>query len=41
MTITISNDSASVFARGNAQLENGLIVWLEIAPQHPSTTPTI
>lgn len=41
MTITISNDSASVFARGYAHTENGLIVWLEIAPQHPKLTGAI
>ena len=41
MTITISNESASVFARGYAHTENGLIVWLEIAPQHPKLTGVI
>jgi hypothetical protein len=41
MTITISNDSASVFARGYAHTENGLIAWLEIAPQHPKLTGAI
>ena len=41
MTITISNDSASAFARGYAHTENGLIVWLEIAPQHPKLTGAI
>jgi hypothetical protein len=41
MTTTISNDSASVFARGYAHTENGLIVWLEIAPQHPKLTGAI
>jgi len=41
MTITISNDSASVFARGYVHTENGLLVWLEIAPQHPKLTGTI
>lgn len=41
MTITISNDSASVFARGYVHTENGLIVWLEIVPQHPKLTGAI
>ena len=47
MTITISNDSASVFARGYAHTEErctgeaSVIVWLEIAPQHPKLTGAI
>jgi hypothetical protein len=41
MTITISNDSGSVFARGYAHTENGQNVWLEIAPQHPKVTGAI
>jgi hypothetical protein len=41
MTITISNESASVFARGYAHTENGLLVWLEIVPQHPKLTGAI
>ena len=41
MTITISNDSASAFVRGYAHTEDGLLVWLEIAPQHPKLTGAI
>jgi hypothetical protein len=47
MTITISNDSASVFARGYAHTEErrtgeaSVIVWLEIPPQHPKLTGAI
>lgn len=35
MTIHISNPSASVTVRSYAHTEEGLIVWLELAPQHP------
>ena len=41
MTITIANDSAAVYARGYAHTQNGLLVWLEIAPQHPKLTGAI
>lgn len=35
MTIHISNSSASVTVRSYAHTEDGLVVWLELAPQHP------
>lgn len=34
-TIRIQNDSASVLVRGYAYTGDGLLVWLEMAPQHP------
>jgi hypothetical protein len=41
MTITIANESAQVFVRSYAHTKDGLIVWLEIAPQHPKLTGAI
>ena len=43
MTITISNESASVFVRGYAHTENGLLVWLEIADERSlfASTPML
>lgn len=35
MSIRISNASASALVRGYAHTEDGLLVWLELAPQHP------
>lgn len=41
MPIRIENESASAFVRGYAHTEDGLIVWLELAPQHPKVTGAI
>jgi hypothetical protein len=41
MTIQISNESASAFVRGYAHTEDGLLVWLEMAPHHPKVVGAI
>ncbi len=38
---TLANESAQVYLRSYAHTEDGLLVWLEIAPQHPKLTGAI
>ncbi len=35
MSILISNASVSAVVRGYAHTREGLVIWLELAPQHP------
>ena len=41
MSIRISNQSATLFLRGYAYTPEGLLVWLDIAPQHVKTVGAI
>ncbi|MEA3349623.1 MAG: hypothetical protein U9Q82_03270 [Chloroflexota bacterium] len=41
MAIRITNDSASVVLNGYAYTDEGLVVWLDIAPQHQKTVGAI
>jgi hypothetical protein len=41
MTIHISNQSVSAVVQGYAHTRDGLIVWLEIAPQHPKVVGAV
>jgi hypothetical protein len=41
MTILIDNHSVSAIVRGYAHTQEGLIVWLELAPQHPKVIGAI
>ena len=41
MSIRISNSSVSIFLRGYAYTPEGLLVWLDIAPQHVKSVGAI
>jgi len=41
MAIRISNSSAAAWVRGYVRTEDGMIVWLEMAPQHPKVIGAI
>ena len=41
MSIRISNNSVSIFLRGYAYTPEGLLVWLDIAPQHVKSVGAI
>lgn len=41
MSTRISNGSVSAFVYGFACTDDGLVVWLDIAPQHPKTVGAI
>ena len=41
MSIRISNSSVSTVVRGYAHTQAGLLVWLEMAPQHPKVVGAI
>ena len=41
MSILIGNHSVSAVVRGYAHTRDGLIVWLELAPQHPKVVGAI
>ncbi len=41
MSITITNASVSAVVRGYGHTREGLVIWLELAPQHPKVSGAI